>query len=230
MAALESISAVNWHPAVFAAAAAAMGAGTLAALREQRLHMLLLLGALIHAGYLLIPVGHALQPAKAGHFGEWPIVLAAYLLAAGGMVAAISAAGRDERTVVTVKSLAGMYHRAPWTAAALLLFLLSLAGMPLTAGFAARWLVMMDAAAAGAYWLAAVAAVSGVIACRSYFGIVTEMYMHAADEEAPVRIPLFTGLVIWLCAAGTVVLGIIPHRIIGWLSVLFGSRADTLIF
>lgn len=227
MAAMNSISAAGLHSAVFVVAVAAMAAGSLTALREKRLSTLLLLWSMGNAGYLLIPVGLALRPANPGSFGEWPFALAAYALAAAGMGVALSATARGNG--ITVQSLAGLYHRAPWMAAAMLLFLLSLAGMPLTAGFPAKWLILLDAVSAGAYWVAAAAAVSGVIALGSYIGIAVEMYMRAGDETAPVRMTPFAGWVIGLCAAGTVLLGIVPQRFIEWLGALLGSTSGSLL-
>jgi NADH-quinone oxidoreductase subunit N len=96
---------------------------------------------------------------------------------------------------VSYEDLAGMGKRHPAMALAFSLFLLSLAGIPPTAGFFGKWFVFRAAIDAGLYWLAVVAFVNSVIGAYYYLRVLVYMYMREPAAGAPIAVPMRSGYV-----------------------------------
>lgn len=206
-------------------AASAMLVGVLAALKQMNMKRLLALSGVANAGYLLVPIGLSITIVHSNNVAEFIFYLIAYLLMTFGAFAVLSAisraAGHDE-----LRGFAGMYYRAPWTAAAMVIFILSLAGLPISAGFFGKLFILLGAANAKAYWLVAIMVVSSVISYYFYFGIARQMFMRsggAAEDggNGEIRIPVPTGIVIWVCAAATIALGLFPGQLMKWIDAVF---------
>ena len=105
-------------------AAAAMLVGTTAALRQKNVKRLLALSGVANAGYMLVPIGISITVVHSSNFSEFVYYLAAYLFMTIGAFAVLtvasSASGNEE-----MRSFAGMYYRAPWTAAAMVIFMVA---------------------------------------------------------------------------------------------------------
>jgi NADH-quinone oxidoreductase subunit N len=127
-----------------------------------------------------------------------------------------------------LKSFSGMYYRAPWTAAAMVVFVLSLAGLPVSGGFFGKLFILLGAANAKVYWLAAIIVVSSVISYYFYFGLVRQMFMRSGSDDGDIRVPAATGTVIWLCAAATIALGLFPGPLMEWIDAVFSIRGDLM--
>ncbi|BBH23870.1 NADH-quinone oxidoreductase subunit N [Paenibacillus baekrokdamisoli] len=208
-------------------AAAAMLIGSAAALRQHNVKRLLALSGVANAGYLLVPVGLALGDMHVSNFGEFIFYLAVYLLMTIGALAVVTviskAAGHDE-----LEGFAGLYYRAPWTAIAMTVFVLSLAGLPITGGFFGKLFILLGAAQTKTYWIIAVMVISSVISYFFYFGFIRQMFMRSTSEEQ-VHIPFTTGIVIWLCVAATVALGIVPGPVLSWVNDNFSIVSDLFV-
>lgn len=215
--------------ALLVIAAAAMLAGTVSALRQKQVKRLLALSGVTNAGYLLVPVAISVTVIHSNNFSEFVFYLVAYLLMNVGAFAVVTviaqAAGNEE-----LKGFSGLYYRAPWTSVAMLIFILSLAGLPVTAGFFGKLFILLGAASVKAYWLVAIMAVSTVISYYFYFGIIRQMFMRSdGEEEEGVRVPAVTGIVIWICAAATVALGVLPGPLMKWIDTVFTIQADLFV-
>lgn len=120
--------------ALLVLAAAAMLVGTTTALGQKNAKRLLALSGVVNAGYLLVPIGLSFTAFHSNNFSEFIFYLIVYLFMTIGAFAVLTivsrAAGHEE-----LKGFAGMYYRAPWTAVAMLIFILSLAGLPISGGF-----------------------------------------------------------------------------------------------
>lgn len=215
--------------ALLVIAAAAMIAGTVSALRQKQVKRLLALSGVANAGYLLVPIAISVTIIHSNNFSEFVFYLVAYLLMNVGAFAVVTviarAAGHEE-----LKGFSGLYYRAPWTAAAMLIFILSLSGLPVTAGFFGKLFILLGAASVKAYWLVAIMAVSTVISYYFYFGIIRQMFMRSnGEEEDVIHVPAVTGIVIWICAAATVALGILPGPLMKWIDTVFTIQADLFV-
>jgi NADH-quinone oxidoreductase subunit N len=96
----------------------------------------------------------------------------------------------------------------------MLLFLLSLGGIPFVAGFWAKLYVFWAAAAAGLYWLVLLGAVLTVVALFYYLLVAKRMYIEPPERSGRVPLPGTLALAILICAAGVVVLGVYPKPVV----------------
>jgi NADH:ubiquinone oxidoreductase subunit 2 (subunit N) len=204
-----------------------MTLGNLSALRQTNMKRLLAYSSIAQAGYILIGVAAVIaNPLKTftGINGVL-IYLFAYLVTNVGAFAVViafeTATGKTE-----VKDYAGLVRRSPWLAALLLIFLLSLAGIPPTAGFIGKFYVFGAAVQAQMWVLVAVAAVNSVIAAFYYLNVVRYMFLVPADEDAePIRISTPMGSALAATGLLTLLLGVLPGPLIAWAS----ASADTLL-
>lgn len=209
-------------------AAAAMLVGTTAALRQKNVKRLLALSGVANAGYMLVPIGISITVVHSSNFSEFVYYLAAYLFMTIGAFAVLTVVSRSSGNE-EMKSFAGMYYRAPWTAAAMVIFILSLSGLPISGGFFGKLFILLGAASAKAYWLAAIMVASSVISYYFYFSLVRQMFMRSGNEDGGLRLPGETGAVIWICAAATIALGIFPGPLMEWINAVFSLKGDLLI-
>ena len=132
-------------------------------------------------------------------------------LGAFGIVIALGE--RGER----VDGYRGLAAQRPVAAAAMLLFLLSLTGIPLTAGFTAKFSVIQSAVHAGRTELAVLAVLSSVVAAFVYMRVAVAMYMKEPTEPAPARFPLAVSAALALAALVTVLGGVFPGALDPWI-------------
>lgn len=199
-------------------AAAAMVIGTTAALRQHNMKRLLALSGVANAGYLLVPMATSIANVQSNQLSAFLYYAAAYAFMTIGTFAicAIVAAGNNGNE--EMKGFAGLYYRAPWTAGAMVVLMLSLAGLPVTGGFMGKLFILLGTAGTGAYWLAAIMIASTVVSYYFYFGIARQMFMRTAGTSQPLHVPAAAGTAIWICVAGTILLGVLPAPIMTWLA------------
>lgn len=203
-------------PALLTLAAASMIVGNTAALRQLRTKRMLAYSAIAQAGYVLVPIATL---SGAMMFESTLYYLMAYLfmtLGAFTVVMVVEPASGSEG----IEAFAGLSRRSPWTAAAMTVFLLSLAGIPVTAGFFGKFYILLHAVTAETWWIAAVMLATTVVSYFYYFGIIRMMYFRPADNRAKVPIPVTAGAVILLAVAGTLILGFFPQWPLNYLADL----------
>ncbi|MCU6708487.1 NADH-quinone oxidoreductase subunit N [Paenibacillus sp. J5C_2022] len=210
-------------------AAVSMLAGSLAALRQLNARRLLALSGVANAGYLLVPIGLYITSTHSNNAAELLFYLTAYMMMTLGAFAVLSAVSRSSGHE-ELKAFSGMYYRSPWLAVAMLVFIVSLAGLPISAGFFGKLFILLGAAGAKSYWIVAVMVLSSVISYYFYFGIARQMFMRsggslaAGRERIPTGVPI--AVVIWLCAAGTIVLGLFPGLLMDGVDAVFSFSRD----
>jgi proton-translocating NADH-quinone oxidoreductase chain N len=218
---------VQWTALLAAVAMVTMTIGNLSALRQTNMKRLLAYSSIAQAGYILIGVAAVIADPALEFTGINGVLvyLFAYLVTNVGaftvVIAFETATGRTE-----VKDYAGLIRRSPWLAALMLTFLLSLAGIPPTAGFIGKFYVFGPAVQAQMWVLVAVAAVNSVIAAFYYLNIVRYMFLVPAEENAgAVQVPAPFGGALAATGALTLLLGLLPGPLIAWAS----ASADTLL-
>jgi NADH-quinone oxidoreductase subunit N len=202
--------AAAWIPVTAGLAAITIVGGNLMALPQQNTKRLLAYSGIAHIGYML--VGFA--AASASGMAMVLFYLVAYVFGNMGAFLVVEAVARSERSEATV-ALRGLAQRSPLLALAMLLFLLSLGGIPFVAGFWAKLYVFWAAAAAGLYWLVLVGAVLTVVALFYYLVVAKRMYIEPPDAAAGrIRLTQPLALAVILCALGVVALGVYPKPIV----------------
>ena len=121
---------------------------------------------------------------------------------------------------------AGLAARHPVLAAAMLVFLFSLTGIPPTAGFMGKFMLFKEAFAAGYTMTVLVAVVSSTISAWYYLGVARRMYMQDAPANHPAPVQAASGgagvrAVLLFCLAGVVLWGVFPQWLLTWVHVFF---------
>jgi NADH-quinone oxidoreductase subunit N len=172
-AALPALSG-KWQPAVAALAMLTMVIGNLGALAQTNVKRMLAWSSIAHAGYLLTALVAAPQVAAEAVL----FYLVAYAAVNLGGFGAVAALARDGREPLTLGDLAGLSRRRPLLAAALTVCLISLTGVPISAGFVGKFYLFGAAVAAGHVVLALVGVLMSVVSAFYYLGVVVQMYMR----------------------------------------------------
>ncbi|MFC5380788.1 NADH-quinone oxidoreductase subunit NuoN [Aquipuribacter nitratireducens] len=203
----------DWLPVLWAVAITTMVLGTVVAVIQQDIKRVLAYSSVAHAGFILTGV---LALDTAGVSGSL-FYLAAYGVTTIGAFAALTLVRDAGGESTTIRSWAGVGRRSPVFAAMFSLFLLALAGIPLTSGFVGKVAVFGAAIAGGAEVLAVVGVLTSAVAVVFYVRIIVSMYFaDAGDDTARVATPsaALTG-VLAVAAAVTVLLGVLPTPLLG---------------
>ena len=190
-------------------AALTMLAGNIAAIMQNNLKRMLAYSSVAHSGYMmigLIVAGIGGQDTSGATSVLFYAV--AYALMTAGAFGVVGLLEKNENTLIEVDDLRGLSRRNPVIAAALALFMLSLAGIPPTIGFFGKFFIFSAAIKNGLVWLAIWGVVSSVISVYYYLRPVVAMYMR--DEEGVSMAPqrLFSAGLVSVSAALVVILGI----------------------
>jgi NADH-quinone oxidoreductase subunit N len=189
-------------------AALSMIVGNLAALAQVDMKRLLAYSGIAQVGYIV-----------ASFAGQTPLglryaifYLAAYTFMNLGAFAVVALMARDGDAVVGLGRFAGLAYRRPLLAAAMTFFLIGLAGLPPTAGFTGKVLILAATIGAGYAWLAGILILGTAISAYVYFKIIRAMFArvdpaHVRDERSANALPW---LAVGVCAAATFVLGLVP--------------------
>jgi NADH-quinone oxidoreductase subunit N len=210
----------DWNAVIMILAAVTMTLGNLVALAQDNVKRMLAYSSIAHTGYML--VGFAAYGAGQVQGLEGLLYYAAaYAFMNLGAFAVIAALQRRLGVTSNLSTFAGLARREPRLALLMTLFLLSLTGIPPTAGFFGKFYVILAAVNAGTtnswfYALAVLTVINAAIAAFYYLRVVVYMFMREPQtEEAPLRHGrlLWTGLA--FATVLTVVLGLFPELLLG---------------
>ncbi len=206
--------ATGWPPVLATIAVLTMTVANLVAGRQESVKRMLAYSSIAHAGYLLVGVTAMMQmPARAG--ASVLYYLLAYTVSTAGAFGALILCGSRGREAVSYEDLSGIGKRHPAAALAFALFLVSLAGVPPTAGFFGKWFVFKSAIEGGLYWLAIIGLLNSVIGAYYYLRVLVYMYMREPAAGAPVAVPMRSGYVtaaLIVSAILVLALGLTPTR------------------
>jgi NADH-quinone oxidoreductase subunit N len=210
---------------LMALAAIAMIAGNFIAIRQKNMKRLLAYSGIANTGYLLVPIAIQFSVTHYTNFSELIYFLIAYLFMNIGVFAVLMilerSTGEEE-----LSGLAGLYFRAPWTALATVIIVLSLAGLPITGGFFGKLYIMLGAIQTRHYWIAAVMILTSVVSFYYYFGLIRQMFMRSDYESRDVRINAPLGITLWICTAATLLMGLFPQGVLAWIDNIFSLSQD----
>jgi NADH-quinone oxidoreductase subunit N len=184
-------------------------AGSLLAVAQSNMKRLLAYSSIAHAGYALLGLIPG-TPDGASATMTYAFVYAFMTLGAFGVVIALGERGE------TLDGYRGLASSAPGTAALMFTFLLSLTGIPLTAGFTAKFAVILSIVRAGYVALAVLVVVCTVISAFFYLRVAVLMYMTAPQGSAPGRLPAAVGAALAVAAVVTILGGIAPGTFAAW--------------
>lgn len=228
-----------WFWAIYVSAVLTMFAGNLAALMQSNVKRMLAYSSIAHAGYILVAFAARNQPGVAAVL----FYLVTYSLVKMGAFTLIAHFGDAGEKRLEIADYAGLGWKRPVAAASLSLFLLSLLGLPVTAGFLGKFYVFNAALSAAKnapaipsllpeesilaqamIWLAVLLAVNSVIAAYYYLRVIVAMYFNESTSDwKPAPMPMAVALVVMLTVAGTIYLGIFPNAVMHYASLGAGA-------
>lgn len=200
----------DWGLIVSLVAAATMIWGNLAALLQTNVKRMFAYSSIAHAGYALLGVlGFQTR------FGMWGVLvyLLAYTMMNFGAFALVIFLETKGYAAESISDFNGLAKRNMPAAVVMLLFLLSLAGIPPTAGFIGKYYLFTAAMEAGYAWLAVVAVLASAVSLFYYFRIAAAMFF-IDGEKTPLAPSYALTAAVVICAAGTLVVGIAPERVL----------------
>jgi NADH-quinone oxidoreductase subunit N len=196
-------------------AAITMTVGNLVAISQSNIKRMLAYSSVAQAGYIMIALAVMSQYATTGALFH----MFTHVVMKGGafiMVAALITAGLGEK----IEDYKGLAKRAPLLAAAMMLFLFSLAGIPPLAGFTSKFVlfsgaVFVDGAVSMQWmWLAFIAVINSAISLYYYARVVKTMYIEKPTCDDKLVVPAPFMVAIALCVVGVIVLGVYPELLL----------------
>jgi NADH-quinone oxidoreductase subunit N len=202
----------DWSLLFYLLAVVTMTVGNIAALTQSNLKRLLAYSSIAHAGYVLIGVVAATPRGITATL----VYLFVYAFMQIGAFAIVTLMRRRDVIGDELKDLGGLFVRSPAAAVAMLIFMLSLGGIPPTAGFMGKLWLFSAAIEAGYVWLAVIGVVNSAISLYYYVRVVVFMWIREEAVGSPVLAAPALAFVLVLAVAGSVALGIYPRPLFEW--------------
>lgn len=213
-----------YTPVIIVVAVATMTGGNLAALTQTNTKRLLAYSSIAHVGYMLLafvamgtsPIGGA---AFYDGFKGILIYLLVYTFMNLGAFAVITSLRQRNVIGDEIDDLAGLYKRAPVEATLMLLFLLSLAGIPPAAGFLGKYYIFLSLIESQHYVLACLGVVYSLFGLYYYLKVANSMLMRSPMETEKLPVSVGMRFAVGIAALATIVIGIYPEpfiRSVNW--------------
>jgi NADH-quinone oxidoreductase subunit N len=214
-----------WFWAFWILAALTMFVGNLGAVVQTNVKRMLAYSSIAHAGYTMVAFAAVTTLKADPDLGPWPayaavlFYLLSYSLVKVGAFTIVSEIGGQGERHLTLEDFAGLGTRQPYAAAAMTVFLLSLLGLPITAGFFGKFYVFKAAINSKLIWLAVLMAVNSVIGAYYYLRVIVVMYMREHKGDVPAdsarSLSPTAAMVVVVAVAATIYLGLFPNHILG---------------
>jgi NADH-quinone oxidoreductase subunit N len=199
----------DWQSVLATIAALSMIIGNLAAITQDNVKRMLAYSSIGHAGYVLLGI---ISVSEMGLYGVL-VYSVVYVFATLGIWATVLVLEKGDYAGEQVNDFNGLYKRAPYWAFAMVVFLLSLGGIPPTAGFIGKYFLFYAAVGAGFGWLAILAVVMSAVSMAFYFRLVMAMYLKEG-REAALASPAGLRVVAVIAFVITLFFGLLPQSLI----------------
>jgi NADH-quinone oxidoreductase subunit N len=213
-----------WFWAFWILAALTMFVGNLGAMVQNNVKRMLAYSSIAHAGYTLVAFAAVTSvrsdpDAVVPTYAAVLFYLTTYAFVSVGSFTVVSELGGAGERYLTFDDYAGLGTRQPFAAAALSLFLLSLLGLPITAGFFGKLYIFTAAVKSKLIWLAILMAINSVIGAYYYLRLIVVMYMReykgVLPAEASKGLSPTAAMVVTVAAIITFYLGLLPNHVLG---------------
>ena len=199
-----------WQATLSIVAILTLVLGNFVAISQVNLKRMLAYSSIAHAGYILIAVTAAGTAGIGNVATQGALVyMLAYMFTNLGAFGVVLAIEKEDGSGINLEDLVGLSQSRPMLAMAMAIFMLSLTGVPLTAGFVGKFMIFSSAIQAGLYGLAIIGVLTSVVSAFYYMRVVVNMYLRDNSEASPVE--LETSYVRWainISLAGTIIFGI----------------------
>ncbi len=201
--------AIDWQDMLLIMAVLSIAIGNITAIAQTNLKRMLAYSTISHIGFLLF----GLMSANLNGFASSMFYITAYVLmtlAGFGMILLLSRQGFEAENLDDLK---GLNQRSPWAAFLMLITMFSMAGVPPTLGFYAKFTVLQAALQAGFLWVVVFAVLMAAIGAFYYLRIVKLMYFDAPKDNSAINAPTDMQLVLSVNAVALLLLGIMPQTL-----------------
>jgi NADH-quinone oxidoreductase subunit N len=215
----------TWEPLLIGIAILTLTVGNLAAITQENVKRLLAYSSISHAGYILL----GLIAGNDTGIQAIAVYVLAYVFMTLGAFLVVAAMRHEGIPGDTLSDLKGLIHRNPGYAIAMLVFLISLSGIPPTAGFIAKYYIFLSLIETGHYYLAVFATLYVAVALYYYFRVVRTMFL-VEEAEVPAVAPLRSfGFRAALVITGvlTLLIGMYPEPFLRFADILPGGAGVT---
>ncbi len=206
---LSSVQVI-WKPLLMVAAIASMTVGTIAALTQERLKRLFAYSSIAHAGYILLGLVAGNATGLKGIY----LYLAVYTAMNLGAFTLLISLNRRGIAGEKLEDLRGLSKTHPVYAALFVVLLVSLAGLPPTAGFLGKYYIFLALLETGHYGVAAIASAYVVVSLYFYFRLVHEMYLRQEENQLPLASSFGTQIALYATTAFTLLVGLFPEPLL----------------
>ncbi len=201
-----------WAPGFGILAILTMTIGNVVALQQTNIVRLLAYSSIAQAGYMLLPFavveGASPEVMRTAFSASLTYILIYSFMNIGAFAVVIGVSRKQPSNLVS--DYDGLAQREPGLAAAMALFLISLAGIPPLAGFWAKFFVFSAAINGDAAWLAAIMVVNSVVGLYYYLSVASRMYLRPASDTSPIGVPYPILVAIVIAVIIVVGVGIYP--------------------
>jgi NADH-quinone oxidoreductase subunit N len=216
----------DWQVLFWVLAAVTMTVGNLAAITQSNTKRMLAYSSIAHAGYILIGVVAGTERGVAAAM----IYLWVYIFMQLGAFAVIAMLRRQDVVGDELKDLSGLYLRKPFAAIAMLIFMLSLGGIPPTAGFMGKLWLFGAAIESGFVWLAVIFVVNSVISLYYYYRVIVFMWLKDETVGSDVAMGPAMATALVIAVVGSLLFGVYPQVLFDHAQIaadMFGSAVST---
>lgn len=218
-----------WVPMLVFVSIVTMTGANLAALTQNNVKRLLAYSSIAHVGYMLLGlIAYASADSAAGWDGIKGVLiyLLVYTFMNLGAFAVITSLRQRDVIGDEIHDLDGLYSRAPVEAVLMLVFLLSLAGIPPLAGFYGKYFIFLSLIETRHYALAALAVLYAVFGLYYYLRVANAMFMRQAVDKEPIRAGGAMWAALTVTGLATLLIGIYPEPFIGAVNWVFGITSS----
>lgn len=213
--------ALHWLPALYWMAILTMVFGNLIALVQKDVKRILGYSSIAHAGYMLVGViAHYKAPGEVS-LNTLIYYLLSYSLMTIGAFAVVSLVAKGGKEGTRLRDLHGLWQRSPLAAGALLLFVVSLIGIPPTSGFFGKMMIFTDALSAGYASLAIILGATSIISVYYYLGIARAVFVADENTDKARSASMHPGLAVAcvVCSVGVLAVAVFQTPILNTLGM-----------
>ncbi len=206
----EGDTVAAWQQTFWLIAAITLILGNLVAIAQSNIKRMLAYSSIAHAGYILMAVAAAGTAGITDAATQAALIyMLAYMFTNLGAFGVALAVERDDGSGTNLEDFVGLAKSRPGLALMMVIFMLSLTGIPLTSGFIGKWFVFKATLDAGLIPLAIIGVLTSVISAYYYVRVIVNMYLRDGEATAP-GATRAVNWAVYLAAAGTLIMGIFP--------------------
>ena len=207
--------AADWQQMLIVMAVASMAIGNITAIAQTNIKRMLAYSTISQMGFMLLGLLSGVYPGStadsmANAYSSSMFYALTYVFTTLGSFGVIMLLSRKGFEADNLDDFKGLNQRSPWFAAVMMVFLLSLAGVPPMVGFYAKLSVLQAVLATGQIWLALIAVLFSLVGAYYYLRVIKLMYFDAPSDKSPIHVDRSMQITLSANGIAVLLLGILP--------------------